>query len=82
MLTYSRKSCTETRRAGEQIMYSGENRKKDSLALHHDLLIEMGRIELAMENLGLQASDADPLRKQRLESRLAKLQEAVRRLSA
>ena len=63
-------------------MYSGENRKKDSLALHHDLLIEMGRVELAMENLGLQASDADPLRKQRLESRLAKLQEAVRRLTA
>ena len=61
-------------------MFSSEERKNDSLALHHDLLIEMGRVELAMENLGLQASDADPLRKQRLESRLAKLQEAVRRL--
>ncbi|GEM_PF-3290834 len=63
-------------------MLSNEHRKTDSLALHHDLLIEMGRVELAMENLTLQASEADPLRKQRLESRLAKLQEAVRRLPA
>ena len=63
-------------------MYMGEERRNDSLALHHDLLIEMGRVELAMETLTLQASDADPLRKQRLESRLAKLQDALRKLPA
>jgi hypothetical protein len=61
-------------------MYSNEERRTDSLALHHDLLVEMGRVELAMENLSLQASEADSMRKQRLESRLAKLQDAIRRL--
>ncbi|GAB3027666.1 MULTISPECIES: hypothetical protein [Oleiagrimonas] len=60
-------------------MFSSEERKNDPMALHHDLLIEMGRVELAMET---QSSEADPLRKQRLELRLAKLQDAVRRLSA
>ncbi|KGI76603.1 hypothetical protein [Oleiagrimonas soli] len=63
-------------------MFSNEERKNDAMALHHDLLIEMGRVELAMETMGLQSGDVDPLRKQRLESRLAKLQDAVRRLSA
>lgn len=63
-------------------MMTAETRKHDPLALHHDLLIEMGRVELAMETLSVQSDATDPLRKQRLESRLAKLQEAVRKLPA
>lgn len=61
-------------------MLNNEQRITDSLALHHDLLIEMGRVELAMETLSLQTGEDDVLRKQRLESRMGKLQDALRRL--
>lgn len=63
-------------------MFGNEERINDSMALHHDLLIEMGRVELAMETLSLQSGADDSLRKQRLESRMAKLQAALHRLPA
>lgn len=63
-------------------MFGNEESVNESLALHHDLLIEMGRVELAMETISLQSSEDDSLRKQRLESRMAKLQAALRRLPA
>ncbi|MDA3915131.1 hypothetical protein [Oleiagrimonas sp.] len=63
-------------------MLSNEQRINDSQALHHDLRIEMGRVELAMETLALQSGEDASLRQQRLETRMSKLQEALRRLPA
>jgi hypothetical protein len=48
---------------------------------HHDLLIEIGRVELAMENLEERAGEESSTLLPRLLSRMNNLREALDRLS-
>jgi len=52
------------------------------LFLRHDLLIEMGRLEMAIETVRSQESANDSRSLSPLEQRLARLNEALSRLSA
>lgn len=47
---------------------------------HHDLLIELGRVEMAMERLQERGDHDDQALRPRLESRLQKLQLALQDL--
>ncbi|TAL74925.1 MAG: hypothetical protein EPN56_14450 [Rhodanobacter sp.] len=49
---------------------------------HHDLLIEIGRIEMAMENLKVRADDERATLQPRLESRMVRLRTALKGLPA
>ncbi|HEX4479361.1 MAG TPA: hypothetical protein VH082_01030 [Rudaea sp.] len=52
------------------------------LFLRHDLMIEMGRLEMAIENVRSQESANDGRVVSPLEQRLARVNEALSRLSA
>jgi hypothetical protein len=52
------------------------------LFLRHDLMIEMGRLEMAIENVRTQESANDGRVVSPLEQRLARVNEALSRLSA
>ena len=52
------------------------------LFLRHDLLIEMGRLEMAIEQVRSQESANDARSLSPLEQRLARVNEALSRLSA
>jgi hypothetical protein len=52
------------------------------LFLRHDLLIEMGRLEMAIDNVRSQESANDSRSLSPLELRLARVNEALSRLSA
>ena len=52
------------------------------LFLRHDLMIEMGRLEMAIEHVRSQESANDPRALSPLEQRLARVNEALSRLSA
>lgn len=47
---------------------------------HHDLLIEIGRIEMAMETLDDRAENERAMLKPRLESRMVRLRTALKSL--
>ncbi len=47
---------------------------------HHDLLIEIGRIEMAMETLEERNADERAMLKPRLESRMVRLRTALQSL--
>ena len=49
---------------------------------HHDLLIEMGRIEMAMETLQERAESERAMLQPRLESRMVRLRTALQSLPA
>jgi len=49
---------------------------------HHDLLVELGEVEMAIEGLDDCANDERDSRQPVLESRMQSLQEALRRLAA
>lgn len=44
---------------------------------HHDLLIELGRVEMAMEHLDLRAEDERHSLRPRLESRMHRLRDQL-----
>lgn len=52
------------------------------LFLRHDLMIEMGRLEMAIEEVRSQVSANEPRALTPLEQRLARVNEALSRLSA
>jgi hypothetical protein len=52
------------------------------LFLRHDLMIEMGRLEMAIEQVRSQVSANEPRVLTPLEQRLARVNEALSRLSA
>jgi hypothetical protein len=52
------------------------------LFLRHDLMIEMGRLEMAIEQVRSQESANEPRVLTPLEQRLARVNEALSRLSA
>ncbi|WP_266170824.1 hypothetical protein [Dyella subtropica] len=47
---------------------------------HHDLLIEIGRVEMAMEHLDLRAEEEQRELRPRLESRMHRLRDALNHL--
>ncbi|WP_430392147.1 hypothetical protein [Dyella sp. 20L07] len=50
--------------------------------LHHDLLIEMGRVEMAMENLEERSENERQTLRPRLLSRMSRLRDELLRLEA
>lgn len=65
-------------------MFAAEQPRRDAMSLHHDLLIELGRIEMAMEHLSTDPDHGrdDPQRRERLQARLGALRQALERLPA
>ena len=49
---------------------------------HHDLLIEIGRVEMAIEHLDLRAEEEQRTLRPRLESRMHRLRDALDHLAA
>jgi hypothetical protein len=56
----------------------------DAMALQHDLLIELGRIEMALDSLDAQDPGGDDkmVLRERLRTQRSRISEALQRLSA
>ncbi len=64
-------------------MFTSATMSLNPLFLRHDLMIELGRLEMAMQDMrGTSAADQTTSQLQQLESRRARINEALSRLPA